>query len=297
MPSMTENNSSQDSAIPIEDNDWSQVFYHEAGCDARQLWLEVDGTAGEPLFVQLGAPVFSTLEDHTWQFALVGPGLPETPTPFPLSVGLGAELRTGAEAGDAEFFYEPFTQTNSWILHEETFVLPETGTYYVVAWELSGFPSRFWVSTGTREEFDFSAIAELLPLLNLVKTFHNDIPLQTDIPCPENVFEDEEVESPDDESPFRQPSADSESASAEEGLERPDDSSLDPNSEFGGVDAGTLSDVDDYESGAYEPQQNAAAGCSALMGPKGAKPWTIGIILCFAGLIAIRREVQSSRSV
>ena len=151
MPSMTENNSSQDSAILIEDNDWSQVFYHEAGCDARELWLEIDGTAGEPLFIQLGAPVFSTLEDHTWQFALVGPGLPETPTPFPLSGGLGAELRTGAEAGDAEFFYEPFTQTNSWILHEETFVLPETGTYYVVAWELSGFPSRFWVSTGTTE--------------------------------------------------------------------------------------------------------------------------------------------------
>ena len=154
-------------AFIIEDIDKSIVLYDTVECSAEQLWMTFDGRAGSELFVQLGVPVLERLADYRPHLAVVAPGLPESSLPFDLPDGLGA-VSFPTDDVTASNFDEPFSGTQSWILREETLVLPQDGVGYIVAWTPSRETGKQWVAVGTIEDFSGG-----LPIpLEEVQAFH-----------------------------------------------------------------------------------------------------------------------------
>jgi len=160
-----------ESALVVEDTGLSQVVYHEATVAAPRLWLTFSGVQGQDLYMQVGVPVIDRLADYRPDLVLLGPGLPGIDVPFDIPEGLGGNLYSTANA-TPEVFDEPFTGTSSWILLEETAVLPESGDYYLVAYEPETGAGKFWVSVGTREEFGLRDFLTYEDVVNDVRTFH-----------------------------------------------------------------------------------------------------------------------------
>ncbi len=155
----------------IADPDISQVVYHEVTSGTSRLWLTFTGTAGQKLYAQIGVPVIDRLKDYRPAFAVIGPGLPAATLPFDIPAGLGGVVYT-TDAVTPEFFHEPFSGTDSWILREETLTLPADGQYYVVAYVPSQQAGKLWLAVGKREQFGPLEILGLFDLLPRVQAFH-----------------------------------------------------------------------------------------------------------------------------
>ncbi|MCO4770782.1 MAG: hypothetical protein KDA24_12190, partial [Deltaproteobacteria bacterium] len=125
------------------------------------------------LYVQLGVPVIDRLGDYRPSVAVLAPGLPapEEELPFALPDGFGAMVMHTDEVGEPGAFYEPFSQTDSWILVEETLSVP-AGVGYVVAWHPGRETGKLWVATGTVEDFGPEDFGEFGSWMTLTKTFH-----------------------------------------------------------------------------------------------------------------------------
>ncbi len=162
-----------DRALWLEDIDVSLVAYSELTDTDRALWLAFDADAGTRLDLSLGVPVIDRLTGYRPSLAVVGPGLPLIELPFeaPLDVGGVAFETVGTEP---RFFHEPFTGTDSWILLEEAVNLPETGTYYVVAWPPGDTVGKLWVAIGLREQFGVSDVLSLPTIVRDVRAFHEE---------------------------------------------------------------------------------------------------------------------------
>ena len=160
-----------DRALWVEDIDVSQVAYSELTETDRALWLAFDADAGTRLDLSLGVPVSDRLAGYRPSLAVLGPGLPpiELPLEAPPDVGGVAFDTAGIEP---RFFHEPFTGTDSWILLEEAVDLPETGTYYVVAWPPGETVDKLWVAIGLRERFGLRDVLSLPAVVRDVRAFH-----------------------------------------------------------------------------------------------------------------------------
>lgn len=163
-----------DTAFAVEDPEISIVVYQEITCDTDQLWFAFDGTAGFPLYIQLGVPVVDRLADYRPSVALLAPGLdaPSEPLPFAVPDGLGAVVFHSDTVDVPDDFHEPFTNTWSWVVVEETVVLPEDGTGYLVAWDPEGWTGKLWLATGTIEDFSDVEFTEFLYWSEAVNDFH-----------------------------------------------------------------------------------------------------------------------------
>lgn len=189
---------SPEEAYIVEDFDTSIVVYHEVTCRSEQLWLEYDALGGDsPLYIQLGVPVIDRLETYRPSIAVVAPGLPDdgAELPFALPEGMGAFVIDTAALVDPADFYEPFSQTDSWILHEQTIEVPE-GIGYVVAWHPQRETGKLWVATGTVEDFGPSDFGQMGDWMTLTKTFHEVAPYEPlEVPV-ETVCEDPGLDLP-----------------------------------------------------------------------------------------------------
>lgn len=175
LPNFSEvQHSIRDTAWTVEDIDLSIVLYHEVTCDTELLWLQFDGQAGEELFFQLGVPVIDALVDHRPSIALVAPGLPthDGELPFALPEGYGARVFESRDMLEATAFFEPITQTQSWIWIEERFNLPEGGEGFLVAWNPERTTSKLWVAVGETEDFSGADINEFSGWLEKTRRFH-----------------------------------------------------------------------------------------------------------------------------
>jgi hypothetical protein len=159
-------------ALVISDIGLSQVVYHEVKAPVQPLWIAFDAVAGQELYFNPGVPALDRLKDYRPAFALVGPGLPAATLPFAIPGGDGAEVYPTTDITDPEFFHEPFSGTDSWILFKKTVTLPQSGRYYLVGYVPSGQPGKFWVAIGKREEFGPGAIATLPQEIARVRAFH-----------------------------------------------------------------------------------------------------------------------------
>lgn len=168
-------------ALVISDIGLSQVVYHEVKEPVQPLWIAFDAVAGQELYFNPGVPAIERLKDYRPTFALVGPGLPTATLPFAVPAGDGAEVYPTTDIAAPEFFHEPFSGTDSWILFEKTVALPETGRYYLVGYVPSGQPGKFWIAVGKREEFGPDAIATLSQDIAQVRAFHESS--ATTAPC------------------------------------------------------------------------------------------------------------------
>lgn len=195
-PFFSGDHSTVEDAWLVPDPEVSIVLYQEVTCELPQLWMSLDGEADFPLYIQLGVPVIDRLSDYRPSVALVGPGLPdpESDLPFELPEGSGILVFDSEDVDQPGDFYEPFTQTDSWIVVEETVVLPEGGQAWLVAWDPGGQTGKLWVATGTVEDFTDVETADFIEWSALVKDFHEVDPVVQAAAPPERVCEGAEDE-------------------------------------------------------------------------------------------------------
>ena len=115
-------------ALYISDIDLSQVVYHEVNQPVQPLWIAFDAVAGKELYFNPGVPAIDRLRNYRPTFALVGRGLPAATLPFVLPSDDGAEVYPTTDITGPEFFHEPFSGTDSWILFKKTVTSFRTGT-------------------------------------------------------------------------------------------------------------------------------------------------------------------------
>ncbi len=161
-----------ESALLVTDIDVSQVVYSPLSPSNPHLWLVLQASAGDRLDVSLGIPVLDRLGDYRPQLAVLGPGLPSIALDFATPDGVGGVVFQSAAIAAPRFFHEPFTGTDSWILLEDTVVLPETGTYYVVAWPAGEQTDKLWVAIGTREQFGWRDFLSFPAIIRDARAFH-----------------------------------------------------------------------------------------------------------------------------
>ena len=161
-----------DQALWMEEIDVSQVAYSELSDTHRALWLAFDAEERTRLDLSLGVPVIERLVDYRPSLAVLGPGLPPIDLPFEVPSGAGGVLFETSAIGEANPFHEPFTGTDSWILLETSVDLPQSGTYYVVAWPPGELADKLWVAIGVREQFGLSDLASFPTIVRDVRAFH-----------------------------------------------------------------------------------------------------------------------------
>ncbi len=161
-----------ENAISISDVNVSQVAYHSVTADAARLWFKFSGKANQTLYIQCGVPKIERLRSYRPAYAIIGPGLPQISLPFSAPEGLGGVVVTTDGVASPEEFYEPFTGTDSWTFPETDLVLPQDGTYYVVAYVPSGEPGKLWLALGKAESFTVSDILSLPKTIVGVRAFH-----------------------------------------------------------------------------------------------------------------------------
>lgn len=150
----------------------SQVIYHEVAAGTERVWLRFEAEAGQEIFLQIGIPVIDRLRDYRPSMAVVGPGLPHAEVPFELPPGCGIQAFATNGVREPEFFAEKFTGTDSWILRDEVFTLPEAGTYYLVAYMPGDAPGKLWLSIGEKEDFGLSDLGRMRGWTRQVRRFH-----------------------------------------------------------------------------------------------------------------------------
>ena len=159
-------------ALQMTDIDVSQVVYSPLSDADAQLWLTFDAVAGTPLDVSLGLPVLDRLTDYRPNLAVLGPGLPLIDLPIDVPPGIGGVVFESSARGEPRHFHEHVTGTESWILLEDTVSLPETGTYYVVAFPPGDQVDKLWVAIGKRERFGLRDLLSFPAIIRDVRAFH-----------------------------------------------------------------------------------------------------------------------------
>ena len=75
-------------------------------------------------------------------------------------------------SAEPQNFYEPFTQTASWIWVEERLVLPESGQGYLVGWHEENQTGKMWIATGEVEDFSDVDPVDFIYWDEAVNNFH-----------------------------------------------------------------------------------------------------------------------------
>ncbi len=168
-PTFGDTFNSAESSYVVDDPNISIVVYQTITCEAPELWLEFDADDDFELYVQLGVPVIPGLAEYHPTVAVIAEGLPMVDNlPFDIPDGMGAVVYE-SEASPSEFF-EPFTQTESWVWVEER--LQVSGAGYIVGWHPEGFSGKMWLATGEVEDFSDVDPTEFIVWNELVNNFH-----------------------------------------------------------------------------------------------------------------------------
>ena len=165
-------NSSMNDAFVVEDPNISIVVYQEMTCEDDQLWLGFYGEEGFELYIQAGVPEVNRLEAYTPKVAVLAPGLPQVTVALPFEVpeGMGGVVYDSDEIPTP--FYEPFTQTSSWVWVEERLELPQTGEGFIVGWNEEEVTGKLWLATGEVEDFSDVGVSEFIVWNEYVNNFH-----------------------------------------------------------------------------------------------------------------------------
>ena len=160
---------SAETAYIVSDPDISIVVYQELTCEQPELWLQFDAPDNFELYVQLGVPVMDWLDGYQPMVAVIAEGLPEAEDlPFSIPEGMGAVVYQ--PAANPDNFYEPFTQTESWVWVEER--LTVSGEGYIVGWHPEDMTGKIWLATGETEDFSDVSISDFAYWTEAVNNFH-----------------------------------------------------------------------------------------------------------------------------
>ena len=174
------NNGTMEDAHFVSDIDISMVLYKENTCDSPQTWLSFTTTVADAtLFVQLGMPQLDRMMNRRPSIAVMAAGLPAQgellePVPFTVPQGLGIRVFDTSEVERGREFFELFTGTKSWIMHESHLAVPQAGTGYVVAWFPDETEGKLWVAIGETEDFTEDDFAMASYWIEKTQTFHEE---------------------------------------------------------------------------------------------------------------------------
>jgi hypothetical protein len=167
-------------AITLIDPNISQVVYRSLPAGPNQVWTTLTAHEKFKLYVQIGVPVIERLKHFRPNLAVVGPGLQKSNLPFKIPTNYGVTV-IDTNSVEPRFFHEPFTGTDSWILESKTIELPQSGTFYVVAFDPKQSGGKLWISVGQKEKFGLADLLNMGQTIKLVRGFHeSDTITQTD---------------------------------------------------------------------------------------------------------------------
>lgn len=171
-----------EAAIELRDVQISRVIYHEVTAEAPQVWMAFDVSEPQFLKVTLGVPDIERLAAYRPALALIGPGLPPADLPAGSPPGLGGVVFDTRAVTEPEYFNEPFSGTQSWIVFEQELELPEAGRYYLVAYSPTNEAGKLWVAPGVKEVFSAADFGSLAGDLGDVRAFH-EVSAGAALPC------------------------------------------------------------------------------------------------------------------
>ena len=188
-------NSSMSDAFVVEDPNISIVVYQEMTCEDDQLWLGFTGEEGFELYIQAGVPQVDRLEEYTPKVAVLAPGLPEADIDLPFEVPAGMGVVVYSADDSPTPFYEPFTQTSSWVWVEEHLELPQTGSGFIFGWSEEDITGKLWLATGEVEDFSDVDVSDFIVWNEYVNNFHETGSFEPVVPKEEvSCIEEEEIE-------------------------------------------------------------------------------------------------------
>jgi hypothetical protein len=123
----------------------SFAIYRDLESSGEVDFYAFEAEAGDELYAGINVPALRELESYGVSIALVGPGLPEVEydvLPAEHPEGLGALIFPSVAGED---FYEGRQQIEM--------DLPESGTYYLLAWNPDGETGKYVMDVGREEVF------------------------------------------------------------------------------------------------------------------------------------------------
>jgi hypothetical protein len=200
-PSYANDHNNPDLAFEVDDADISIVLYAEMTCTEDTLWMEVQTEERDEIWVELGVPELERLSDYRPSLAIVGEGLPEAELPFTVPDGMGATVIDTSDVTTPSDFYEPFTDTNSWILFSGWVDVPTDSTVYLVAWNPEEFTGKLWVAVGKVEDFSDVTVDDFTYWKERTSAFHevDDMEEHMELDC--SLVADETESSPEASTP------------------------------------------------------------------------------------------------
>ncbi|ASS75382.1 hypothetical protein CIG75_10525 [Tumebacillus algifaecis] len=131
-------------------------------------------TEAAPFYARLSVPKQPQSETFGPAFVLFGPGLPTTNEPpnYPLDLPPALGRAILLWKGEADEFYEPFTQT-TYLERQLISKTLEPGTYYIAVYDPAGQSGKYVLATGDQEEFGLSDLIKFPATWYKVRMWYN----------------------------------------------------------------------------------------------------------------------------
>lgn len=171
-PSYANDHTTPQKAFEVMDPDISIALYAEMTCTADTLWMHMDTEGIDEVWVELGVPELERLSDYRPSVAIVAEGLPEAELPFELPANMGARVVHTDDVEVPGDFFEPFTQTSSWVLFQDWVEVPEDTDVYLVAYNPEQITGKLWVAVGKTEDFSDVQVSEFVEWVDKTQAFH-----------------------------------------------------------------------------------------------------------------------------
>lgn len=157
----------------IAEPDVSWVLYLERRQPDQVDFFRFTAREGAVIPIQLGVPRMAEMERFRPMAVLMGPGLPPSTLSSSLELGPGegaVVLRFDQEP--PRTFFEPFTQTTSWVTAEYRKPLPASGEYHVAVIAPSGQLGKYFLAIGQREAFGPDDLRAMPEVIRQVRRFY-----------------------------------------------------------------------------------------------------------------------------
>ncbi len=153
-----------ENALIIPDHQISWVIYEELEAYQTKFY-SFEAKQGESFYTSIVIPKLERLETYKPSLAIIGEGIQiqnihKIDTELPPG---GVVVYDYDGIIPSEEFYEPFGQASYWERQEIKISIPEDGTYYIVVFDLQGFPGKYSLAVGTIEDFSLIDFFTVLP--------------------------------------------------------------------------------------------------------------------------------------
>ena len=149
----------QTKALPIENIHISKVMYQTLSKSKPESWIAFEGALGNKLDIEIGLPKLDKLKKFRPTIEII--------TPKNESI-----LIHTSDINNPEFFHEPYTDTESWILIRQSIKLQSNGIYFIKSFSTTKDSGKLWIAVGKEESFGVGELTKLVSIRGAVREFH-----------------------------------------------------------------------------------------------------------------------------